>query len=270
MKPIIASLLLLAALPACKKDKDAPKAGSASVPAPVADAAAAVVADAPAGSGSASGDLDPADFEGPTEKVVKEAFGGKPPALPMLSKDGTTAAVDLGESIGLSDMSTYVVGFQDVKGKVDRVVLLDDKEATVEDLQVTDKLKAKATALAKRLSDGGFTAFEKAIERQPEDDKPVELGTLGKLSLKQGDGGGPDVGATSLELTLVDATGKQVAKEAIKAIPPGKQPGQCGSEPRLGDVWYDAPRKRVLVSIRYITGGDDCDTDAGVYRFWAM
>lgn len=270
MKPIIASLLLIAALAACKKDKDAPKTGSASVPAPVADAPAAVVADAPMGSGSAAGNLNPADFEGPTETVVKEAFGGKPPALPMLSKDGGLAAVDLSEAIGLSDMSTYEVGFQDGKQKVDRVVLLDEKAATAEDLKVTDKLKAAATALTKRLADGGFTPFEKHVERQPEDEKAIELGMMGKLSFKQSAQGGPDVGSSPLELTVIDGTGKQLTKETIKAIPGSDKPGDCGGEPRLGDVWYDSARKRVLVAVHYMTGGDACAGLPGMYRFWAM
>lgn len=276
MKPILASLLLVAAFTACKgKNKEAPKAGSGSAPAPVAiaDAATAMAADAPEAPGSGSGSntvtasTDPDDFEGPTEKVISEAFGGKAPALPLLSKDGALAAVDLSEPIGLSDMSTYAVGFLDGKQKVERVVLLDDKAAVVEDLKLTDKLKGAATAVNKRLTDGGFTPFEKFVDRQPEDEEAVALGTMGKLSYKQS---GEDMGSNPLEVSVMDSTGKQIAKETIKAKPGSKKVGDCGGEPRLGDVWYDSPRKRVLIVVHFMLGSHDCAQIPNLYRMWTL
>src|SRR5689334_18674357 len=120
-------LILVAAL-GCKskepaKQAPAPKPGTPQVAAP-ADAAMPALAAVDAFSLGIDADV----YASETTRLVDEAFGGKSPALPQLSGDGEVAAVDLSESIGLSDATTFEVGF--LGKKLDRVVVLDANVAS--------------------------------------------------------------------------------------------------------------------------------------------
>lgn len=61
-----------------------------------------------------------------------------------------------------------------------------------------------------------------------------------------------------------------VVAETVKAAPAGKGAGACGGEPRLGSVWFDVARKRVLVRVDFLTGGDMCQRVPATCRLWAV
>jgi len=283
MRLILASFAVVVLAVGCSKSKEAPKPtggsdGSGSATAAGSGSAmtgsagsGAVETGSGSGSGSAAGQAI-ADFESPTDVALKTAFDGKRPTLPMLSKDGALVLVDLSEPLSLTDKMTYVVGVLDGKKRVETLTLVDMKAADAEEVTVTDKLKADAAALLKRISEGGYTTFEKSIDRTPEDEDPVALGALGKLEMTYGPskGGADSMGDRALALTIVDAAGKQVVNETIAAAPAGKKEGQCGGEPRLAAVHYDTARKRVLVRIPFMIGGHECEQLPMQYRFWTL
>ena len=213
-------------------------------------------------------------YETENDRVVKEAFGGTPPNTPQLSRDGDVAAVNLNAPIGLSDSSTYEIGFLRRTGKRESIAVIDRALATkmLHDFDPTTldraALSRAATAITARLTDGGFTPFATAIDydaiyKQVDDAGAVALGAgAGKLEVKD-DG--------KLSVRLVDASGAARKSEVFKPLRAGtKAGGNCGGEPHLRAVWVDATRKRALLAITYTTGGDMCDEVAGTYRLWSL
>ena len=214
-------------------------------------------------------DGDP--YETDNDRLVKEAFGGKAPVLPQLSRDGEVAAIDRSMPIGLSDSSTYEVGYLRRTGKVDAIAVIDHALATAmlhPDTATIDRpaVGRAATTITRRLADGGFTPFTTAIDydtinNQVDATGAVALGA-GKLEVKDDD---------KLSLRLLDAAGKPRKSEVFKPLRAGtKAGGNCGGEPHLRAVWVDAARQRALLAITYTTGGDTCDEVAGTYRLWAL
>ena len=238
--------------------------GSAATPAlPAGDAAVAVVADAGLG-------IDADVYASETTRLVEEAFGGKLPALPLLSADGEMAAVDLSESIGLSDASTYEIGF--LGKKLDRVLLLDRKTAATiaegKDPKLDrNALKKSADAVKQRLV--GFTPFARVMDPEALNDAPPastpdsHATALGTAVLEWSSTG-------DLKLRLTDAKGTQLAAETVKQVKGSDAPGDCGGSPNLSGVWVDEPRHRVLLRVDYAVGGDTCGTLPGSYRLWKL
>jgi hypothetical protein len=259
---------IVLALVACKS-KDAPKQEAPAKK----DAASAMAADASAqvaASDAAAADAEEGTPE--TQRLVDEAFGGKTPALPLLSSDGEVAAVDLSESIGLSDSSTYEVGF--LGKKLDRVAVLDRKAASAiaegQDPKLDrGALKKQADSVKQRTT--GFTPFASVMEPEAINEAPPgstpdsHAVTAGAATLEYWSGSGD-----ALKLRLADAKGKQLSAESIASIAGSDAPGDCGGTPHLTGVWIDEPRKRVLLRVDYSIGGDACKEIPGTYRMWKL
>jgi hypothetical protein len=231
------------------------------------------------GTGTGSGsDMPDMELTASAQAVVT-AFGGeaKVPALPLLAKDGATAAIDVSDGPDLADFASYEVGFLGGDGKLEKVTVMSLDEALA--LEGADdatakpdaaKLAANAAALSKRLADGGYTAF--GAELVPDGDKPYDLGTAKLEVTEPAEDDSPDLpGSGDVTLRLVDGKGKQIKKEIVKAIAPKKDSDlDCGAEPRLGAVWHDAARKKVLIVVGFMTGGDMCKEHPPTYRLWAV
>jgi hypothetical protein len=213
----------------------------------------------------------------PSESIANEAFGGRAPELPQLSRDGATAAVNASRPIGTSDMATYEVGVLDRSRKLTRLVVLDRKVATAVartgDTSKLDRgaLAKAASVITKRLADGGYAAFPTAIDNdslygrfRSDSGDAIAVVPIGAAKLKVAE---PSSG---LRLQLVGAAGKAVLDETFKAIPHGKRAADCGGTPHLREVWIDEAKKRVLMRVAYTTGGDSCEAPDGFYRLWAL
>ena len=212
----------------------------------------------------------------PSESIANEAFGGRAPELPQLSRDGATAAVNASRPIGTSDVATYEVGLLDRSRKLTRLAVLDRKTATAVartgDTSKLDRaaLAKAASAITKRLADGGYAAFPTAIDydslysRFRSDGDAIATVPIGAAKLEVAE---PSNG---LRLKLVGARGKAVLDETFKPIPHGKRAADCGGTPHLREVWIDEAKKRVLMRVAYTTGGDSCEAPDGFYRLWAL
>lgn len=255
---LLAALGTLAIASACGKKKDNAGPGSGSTVKP--------------GSGSAvgSGSTDTAPMEdNPTTAVVAKAFGGKKPAFPELSKDGSAAVVELDTPVGLSGVSTYSVAFFVTANGVPQLVTLVDAklvqlllhgmESGTRPTIDTDTMAKTAGAITKRLADEGFSSFEGSVD-VPVSDK-VTAGPL-QLQITEAEG--------ALTITVTDPKGTQIASETIKPTPMGKV-GEidCTSLPSPRKAWFDNTRKRVLLRIAWEAGPDQCDAPDDQYRLWA-
>jgi hypothetical protein len=230
----------------------------------------------PAAAPDAGVDATPS-VSSPSETIANEAFGGRAPELPRLSRDGTTAAVNASRVIGTTDMSTYEVGLVDRSRKLTRLVVLDLKTASAiartGDTSKLDRaaLAKAAAAITKRLADGGYAAFPTVIDYdslssrfRTESGDAIAIVPIGAAKLKVAE---PSSG---LRLQLVGAAGKAVIDETFKAIPHGKRAADCGGTPHLREVWIDEAKKRVLLRVGYTTGGDSCEAPDGFYRLWQL
>jgi hypothetical protein len=230
----------------------------------------------PAATPDASVDAAPS-VRSPSESIANEAFGGRAPELPQLSRDGATAAVNASRAIGTSDVASYEVGLLDRSRKLTRLVVLDRKTASAVartgDTSKIDRgaLTKAATVVTKRLADGSYAAFPTAIDYdslygrfRSDGGDAIAIVPIGAAKLKVSE---PSSG---LRLQLVGAAGKAVIDETFKAIPKGKRSADCGGTPHLREVWIDEAKKRVMLRVAYTTGGDSCEAPDGFYRLWAL
>jgi hypothetical protein len=213
-----------------------------------------------------------------TAALVQAAFGGRVPAFPLLAKDGSTVAVGLESPIGRSDVSTYRVAIftgwtttPDVWGSsaqdfpiVDTTMatmLLDG--ATDEAAPAPDRatLEARAAAVTKHLTDGGFTPFDgPALALGPND---TAVGPA-KLRVTH------DHDA-ALTVHLLDGSGTELASNTILRHVMGHVADlECVSTPVARRAWLDAKRKRVLVEVAWNAGPEMCSAPDLEYGVWPV
>jgi hypothetical protein len=252
-----------------KKQETSSEQPAAPPPRPVADAAPPV----------AVPKTPPPIPEPQNYTVVKPAFGGTVPKFPQLSRDGASAAIEISEPVEVtSPMTTYEVGFLSDTGKLERVAVLDS--ATVAKLAAdpatkVDKVAAEksASTIAKRLADGGFSDFASAIDqgalqdvgtaaRNKGEELPVSIDKAKLVATVVVNKSGP----TSLRLRLDSADGKKLTEQLVPAVV-GSSSHACGAAPRLGGVWFDTGRKRMLLQIAFTTAG--CFVPP-TYQLWKL
>jgi hypothetical protein len=205
----------------------------------------------------------------PTPAVVREAFAGKPPVLPQLSKTGDVAAAELVTHVGLTGATTYGVGYMTTSGSTDQVTLVDAKLAKAladapKDTATIDRdsLRRTAATITKRLNDDAFTPFGGKVDELAHGD-PETVGP-GKLQLVTSEN-------DALVITVFDATGKQIASETIKPTPMGKVDElECVSVPLPRGAYFDTARHRILLRIGWNAGPDQCDAPDPQYRLYAI
>ena len=214
---------------------------------------------------------DPIADENPTIPVVTAAFDGTPPAFPQLSKDARTAAVEVDTLVGLTGATTYAVAFVTTAGPTGTISLVDAKLAHVL-LEATEPgkpaaidrpgLARTASTIRKRLSDAGFSPFERKIEELAMGD-PNPVGSA-KLQLSEADDG-------TLSLAVLDAAGKPLTKDTVKPVAMGKVADlECVSQPLPRHAWTDTARKRLLVEIGWNAGPDQCNAPDALYRLYVI
>lgn len=219
----------------------------------------------------------PPRFPDPPDYVVP-AFGGTVPTLPQLSRDGASAAVDLSfRPVRNFKMRSFEVGFLSDRGKLERVVVLDSDTAaklvadpgTTVDPVTTEK---SASTITKRLADGAFSEFATAVgpaelrsweARRKGEELAVSIDKAKLVASVVVNEPRP----TSLKLRLDDAAGKKVREQFMPGIAGDSSNDDCAAAPILGGVWFDTPRKRMLIQIVYVTVA--CDLPAA-YHLWKL
>jgi hypothetical protein len=220
----------------------------------------------------------------PNYVVVKPAFGGSIPELPQLSRDGASAAVDLSEQpLVTSKMASFEVGFVSLTGKLERVAVLDKATAAklAEDPATavdTAGAQKSASTIAKRLADGGFSALATALDqrvletfggaaRTKGEELPIPVDKAKLVASAVVHASGP----TSLKVRLEDAAGKKLNELLVPGVHVLglSHVKECTAAPRLGGVWYDLPRKRLLLQIAFMTAGECPDVHA-TYHLWKL
>jgi hypothetical protein len=228
--------------------------------------------------GSAVGtDRDPEPGAPPdaTAELVRDAFAGKVPAFPLLSRDGTTAAVGIASPVGRSRVSTYhVATFAGWTSTTDAwgssaqlfpiidptmaAMLLDRAQGEAAPLPDHATLTGRATAIQKRLNDGGFSPFDGPAIAIGPGDTVVGAARL-RITHER------DAGVTA---ELLDAGGRELATRTIAPYLIGLVADvECVSTPVARRAWVDARRKRVLVEIGWNAGPAICpapDAEYGV------
>jgi len=256
MKRVMLVATLAIALWSCGKKKQELAAGSGS---------------STPGSGSVNGsNVPPMVDENPTTAVVDQAFGGKRPAFPQLSKDGSAAIVELETPVGLSGVTTYSVAYIVAANAVPQpVTLVDAKlvqlllhsvETNTPPTFDKDTMSKTAATITKRLADEGFTAFEGSVEVPMTD--TIAAGPF-KLQVT-------DAQQAAITIMVADPKGTQIANETIQPMPMGKVGEiECASLPVARKAWFDTARKRVLLQIGWNAGPDQCDGPDDQYRLFA-
>jgi hypothetical protein len=214
------------------------------------------------GSGS-SGSAAPIELgNDPTRTFVTQAFGGKLPAFPMLSKDGAVAAMGIESPIGSSDVSTYQVAFfaswtgtGDAWGSNASSVqvfdvtmakmLLDGEMGEAAPRPDSGTLKTRADAVTKQLTDQGFAPFE---------------GPSVKLEV-----GETAVGPAKVKITRDQEGGLSIevagqTAHPIKPFTTGHVADvECIAQPVPRNAWFDTAHKRLLLEIGWNAGPDACN-----------
>jgi hypothetical protein len=213
---------------------------------------------------------DAAQNANPTHQLVTAAFHGKPPVFPQLSKDGSTAIVELDTPVGMSAASTYSIGYIVTANGVPSLVPLvdarlvhllmegtDDGASPVIDVEGLSKI---ASGITNRLAGDGFTAFQNQVDVPA--GKPVSAGPL-RLQLDPAPGG-------ALTITVTDQAGAPVTAETIQPVVMGTIGSvDCTGVPSPRKVWFDPSRKRALLQIGWTTSARSCETPDDQYRLYA-
>lgn len=217
---------------------------------------------------------DPANYI-----VVKPAFSGTVPKLPQLSRDGATAAVDLSVPIQASPMASFEVGFLSDRGKLERVAVLDHDTAAklaTDPATKVDTAAKSASSITKRLADDAFSTFATSVDpgiltrfgaaaRTKGEDLPIPIEDKAKLVVSViVNKSGP----TSLRLRLDNAKGKKLTEQLVPGVSGDSSNSNCMAAPRLGGVWYDTARKRLLLRVEYMTA--DCAEIPPAYYLWKL
>jgi hypothetical protein len=269
MKPVragFAALAILAAASGCRSKTDAPLAGS--------NTGSDGLGPHPVGSGSSV----PAAAPNPTTALVEAAFGGHVPAFPLLANDGSTAAVGIASPVGRSDVSTYRVavfagwttttdawgtGTQDlpIVDATMAAMLLDGSAEEAAPVPDRATLAARAAAVTKQLTDGGFSPF---------DGPAVTLGpavtAIGPARLRI-----THDHDAALTVHLLDAAGAELASNTILSHAMGHIADlDCLSTPIARRAWLDARRKRILVEVGWNAGPAMCPAPDPDYGVWPV
>jgi hypothetical protein len=173
----------------------------------------------------------------PIPALVVDAFDGAPPLLPLLSADGTFAAVNLS-----LDELDYEVGLVMDARVVERFAVVDAQMASHPDGDKRDARIAarRAAVVAKKLA--GATPFAHAFNPTGEHIEDLQL-------VPVGDGAQLRIEATGdLVLTLLDPRGVAIARRELAVA---SSDPECHGRPIVAGVWLDGPRKRLLVRVHY-------------------
>ncbi len=215
------------------------------------------------GSGSGPG-VVAIDADDPVMAVIAKAFGGAPPVLPQLSRDGITAAYALVTPVGMTGASSYSIGFTGANGDawsggpelltlIDSQVvqlLLDAQDGETQPIFDTRALDAAVTEIRGRLDNGHFTPFEHA---QALDDAGAGDITAGPFALHA-----TETPAHVLEVAIAH-DGKPVGSQKLEPIATGMVGGNdCTAHARLHGVWFDTARSRLLLQVRWRPDSDHC------------
>jgi hypothetical protein len=241
------------ALVACQADRP-PAPAAPAPPPPIAHDAA--IASLPA-IDAAVADDDP----NPEHALIHDAFGGDPPAFPLLSPDGKLAALDLSLGLGMSSFSTYEVGLMNPQGAVvEHLVMVDHALADAMARNVATPAAAKrrmatvATAIKDRVAT--FTPFATVVDVVTvEAGGTLPLGS-GKLAIETSE-------TTGLDLRWLGDKGAVLHAKHVAVRPrqySDRDGGRCGGVPKLESVWWDAARNRVLFAIVF-PGHDSCQDE---------
>lgn len=232
------------------------------------------------GSGSATGSTTgtnttaPAiDESDPTMQVVTRAFAGKRPALPLLSKDGNAAAVEIATPIVMSGGKTYSIGFVTAGADAwsggtqpEMITLVDAKlvhlleagmETSAAPVIDIDSIKQLATGVSERLAADAYAPFEKQLDAIGVRDAI----SLGPFTLQVTE---ETTGAITIAVSAQERTTTQ-----IQPMPMG-QVGtvECVAMPRVKRAWLDGGRGRLLLQVGWNTGPEQCDTPDEQFRLF--
>jgi hypothetical protein len=221
------------------------------------------------GSGSGVAATQPGPKEGdPSTVVVQRAFAGKKPTFPLLSKDGNQTAVEIITPAGLTQATTYSIGFVGVgadawSGGADgeQVTLVDGKLiALLLDSDTptydSDSIAKAAKGIVDRTAE--FTPFERSIDA-------IGIGdaiTAGPFTLRVEEAGG------AITVTVRDGA-TAIATDKIDPVPMGHVAElECVALPHARRAWFDGPRKRLLVEVGWNPGPDQCNAPDERFRLY--
>jgi len=273
--PIYAGLAALAVLTGasgCRSKADAPNQG------PQEGSNGPDTHAVGSGSGAGSSASSSGGSGGAAAALVRDAFGGHVPAFPLLANNGSTVAVGVASPIGRSDVSTYRVavftgwtastdawssGARDfpIVDPTMATMLLDG--ATDEAAPAPDRatLQARAAAVTKLLTDGGFSPFDgPAIALGPTE---TAIGPARLRITHDHD--------AALTVHLLDGSGTELASNTIPRHVMGHVADlECVSTPVARRAWLDAKRKRVLVEVAWNAGPEMCGAPDLEYGVWPI
>lgn len=228
----------------------------------------------PPGSGSGSGTGSTATQPGlregdPSTAVVQRAFAGKKPTFPLLSKDGNQTAVEIITPAGLTQATTYSVGFIGVgadawSGGADgeQVTLVDGKLiALLLDSDTptydSDSIAKAAKGIVDRTAE--FTPFERSIDAIGVGDA-ISAGSFTLKVVEEPTG--------AITVSVRDGA-TAIATDKIDPVPMGHVAElDCVALPHAKRVWFDTARKRLLLEVGWNAGPDQCDAPDERFRLY--
>jgi hypothetical protein len=263
------------------KDAAAPAVGSGSAMTTKGSAAAPVpaspLADAGAGAGSSSAarlELDHAPDNG--NAAFEFVFPDKTaPKLPAISGDGTTIAEwDMfGPNSHRLEITFARIGEADeprTEALVDpdmaaQIVAVGPGEPTPP--AVEQEAKKRAAALMKELRDGGYTTL---VDVEQASRKPPRVGDV-TFVVEARDT--PHTTGDTLDMRLVDATGKVIAKERFVGVKQGVSQGPdqspCSYVPQIGGTYRDAASRTFYGDV-YYQNFQNCLEMNGQWLVWEL
>lgn len=201
-----------------------------------------------------------------TLTVIERAFRNQRPAFPLISKDGETVVVDLKTRSNEKGWLTYTVEYIGVNATTaaERIPLVDAPlmtlVGTARDASAIPMSEVKRiTKAAKRINDrtheDGFARFEGSIDKVT--GKDVTAGPFRITRVGDGD------------LVLRVSQGRfEADTPKLEATPmPKVGASDCVAQPKLQRVFFDGPRKRVLIHVGWETGPDQCSLPDDRYFF---
>jgi hypothetical protein len=264
--------VMLAAAAACN-GHDPRRAQAANAPPPAA-LDAMPVSHAPGAPGTGSSAIAD-DGEPGVPAPELDAFGGRLPALPMLSADGQIAAIDVSEGLGMSSFHTYEVAFVAAGGRErERMAVVDRAlaKAMMADagraggkpaMKLPSQRLARAAAkITQRLAT--FTPFAREFDVDAIGRAGDQLALGSATLLIHADE------AAGLELRLVGDGGAVLRRDRIPVRRrqfADRDGGRCGGQPRLTGVWWEPARRRAVLQIIF-PGHDSCDDEPTLWLVW--
>lgn len=225
------------------------------------------------GSGSAGAPIAPSGLAGndPAAAVVEQAFGKHRPVLPMLSKDGGHAVVEIVTPVRRTGGSTYAVGFVTAGadewsgGEIELTTIVDGqllallveaRETSTPATYNIDAVTSNAQAVTKRIADGGFRNFESMAKIDSDGEHTVGPFRISAVDEPTG------------VITIVVREGPKQKREQIAPIPMGLIADvECLAKPRVRRAFADAARHRMLVHIGWSVPAQ-CEVPDDKYRLY--